>query len=135
MSVPVLPADIDEQSHVNNTVYLRWVQDAATAHWRAIVSQFRTNHQSPLTDQLLALRWVVLRHEIDYKAPANLGDQIVLRTWVGKATRLTFERFTQIRRMRDHELLSEARTLWVPINNQTGRPSRVSAEIRKHFST
>ena len=135
MTVRVLAADIDEQSHVNNTVYLRWVQDVATAHWCAIVSQFRTNHQSPLTDQLLALRWVVLRHEIDYKAPANLGDQIVLRTWVGKATRLTFERFTEIRRQTGDRLLSQARTLWCPINNQTGRPSRVSAEVRKHFST
>jgi len=125
MTVPVLPGDIDEQNHVNNTVYLRWVQDVATAHWRAIA-----NPEAQRTTG-----WVVLRHEIDYKTPATLGDEIVLRTWVGKATRLTFERFTEIRRKSDRQLLSTARTLWCPINTQTGRPVRVSADVRALFST
>ena len=125
VTVPVLPGDIDEQNHVNNTVYLRWVQDVATAHWRAIAS--------PETQEIIG--WVVLRHEIDYKAHATLGDEIMLRTWVGKATRLTFERFTEIRRKRDGGLLSKARTLWCPINAQTSRPIRVSAEVRAQFST
>ena len=125
MIAPVVAADIDEQNHVNNTVYLRWVQDVATAHWRAIASREAQD----------AIGWIVLRHEIDYKAPAKLGDEIVLRTWVGKATRLTFERFTEIRRKSDGCLLSQARTLWCPINTQTGRPMRVSAEVRTQFST
>jgi acyl-CoA thioester hydrolase len=124
MIVPVLPGDIDEQNHVNNTVYLRWVQDVATAHWRAVASP----------EAQKAIAWVVLRHEIDYKAPATLGDEMALRTWVGKATRLTFERFTVIQRNRDGRLLSEARTLWCPINAQSGRPIRVSAEVRAQFS-
>jgi acyl-CoA thioester hydrolase len=125
MIVSVLPADIDEQDHVNNTVYLRWVQDVATAHWRAVASP----------EAQKTIGWVVLRHEIDYKAPATLGDEVVLRTWVGKATRLTFERFTEIRRNRDSQLLSEARTLWCPISAQTSRPVRVSADVRAQFST
>ncbi len=125
MIVPVVAADIDEQNHVNNTVYLRWVQDVATAHWRA-----RASRQSQET-----IGWIVLRHEIDYKAPATLGDEIVLRTWVGKASRLTFERFTEIRRQSDGQLLSQARTLWCPINEQTGRPTRVPAEVHTQFST
>ena len=125
MSVPVLPGDIDEQNHVNNTVYLRWVQDVATAHWRAVAG----------AEAQETIGWVVLRHEIDYKAPATLDDEIVLRTWVGKATRLTFERFTEIRRNRDGRLLSEARTLWCPIDAQTSRPVRVSADLRAQFST
>ena len=124
MIVPVLASDIDEQNHVNNTVYLRWVQDVATAHWRAVAS-LQTQE---------TIGWVVLRHEIDYKAPAILGDEIVLRTWVGKATRLTFERFTEIRRNRQGALLSKARTLWCPINMQTSRPVRVSDEVRAQFS-
>ena len=124
MMVPVLASDIDEQNHVNNTVYLRWVQDVATAHWRAVAS-LQTQE---------TIGWVVLRHEIDYKAPAILGDEIVLRTWVGKATRLTFERFTEIRRNRQGALLSKARTLWCPINTQTSRPVRVSDEVRAQFS-
>ena len=124
MLVSVLPEDIDGQNHVNNTVYLRWVQEVATAHWCAVAS----------ADAQENIGWVVLRHEIDYKAPACPGDEIVLRTWVGEATRLTFERFTEIRRSGDHELLSKARTLWCPINAQTGRPVRVPAEVREQFS-
>ena len=125
MTVPVLPSDIDEQNHVNNTVYLRWVQDVATAHWQALAS----------AEAQAAIGWVVLRHEIDYKTPATLDDEIVLRTWVGKATRLTFERFTEIRRKSDRQLLSQARTLWCPIDMQNGRPMRVSVEVRAQFST
>jgi acyl-CoA thioester hydrolase len=125
MIISVLPSDIDEQNHVNNTVYLRWVQDVATAHWRAVASAKAQE----------TIGWVVLRHEIDYKGPATLGDEVLLRTWVGKATRLTFERFSEIRRNRDGRLLSEARTLWCPIDAQTGRPVRVSTEVRAQFST
>jgi len=106
MIVPVLADDIDEQNHVNNTVYLRWVQDVATAHWRAITS--------PEAQEMIG--WVVLRHEI------------------GKATGLTFERFTEIRRKSDRQLFSQPRTLWCPVNTQTGRPMRVSGEVRAQFS-
>ena len=63
-SVSVMPEDIDEQNHVNNTVYLRWVQEVATAHWKAIASR----------ETQKGIGWIVLRHEIDYKAPACLGD-------------------------------------------------------------
>ena len=124
MIVSVLPEDIDQQNHVNNTVYLRWVQEVATAHWRAVAT----------ADARENIGWVVLRHEIDYKTPACLGDEVVLRTWVGKSTRLTFERFTEIRRSGDDQLLSNARTLWCPINAQTARPVRVPAEVREQFS-
>ena len=124
MAVSVLPQDIDEQNHVNNTVYLRWIQDIATAHWRAVAS----------AEAQESIGWVVLRHEIDYKAPACLGDELVLRTWVGKATRLTFERFTEIRLGSNGQLLSKARTLWCPISAHTGRPVRVPTEVREQFS-
>jgi acyl-CoA thioester hydrolase len=125
MTVAVQPADIDGQKHVNNTVYLRWIQDVATAHWKSLAD----------ADAQEAIGWVVVRHEIDYKIPANLGDQIVLRTWVGEASRLKFERFTEIVRQNDGQLLSQARTLWVPIDSKTGKPTRVSAEVRAGFST
>src|SRR5882724_9939594 len=117
MIVSVLPGDIDEQNHVNNTVYLRWIQDVATAHWQSLAS----------AEAQAAIGWVVLRHEIDYRSPAALGDEIVLRTWVGQASRLKFERFTEIRRKIDNkQLLAEARTLWVPVDVRTGKPMRVS---------
>jgi len=124
MIVSVLPEDIEQQNHVNNTVYLRWVQEVATAHWRAVAT----------ADARENIGWVVLRHEIDYKTPACVGDEVVLRTWVGKSTRLTFERFTEIRRSGDDQLLSNARTLWCPIDAQTARPIRVPAEVREQFS-
>jgi len=124
MAVSVQRDDIDQQDHVNNTVYLRWVQDVATAHWQAIASP---NAQK-------TIGWVVLRHEIDYKSPANFGDDILLRTWVGKATRLTFERFTEIRRKSGDQFLAQARTVWCPVNSVTGRPMRVSADVRAQFS-
>ena len=80
LPIPIEPADIDELGHVNNVTYVRWVQDAAVAHWRA---------RAPAADQA-RLFWVVLRHEIDYKQPARLGDVIIARTWVGAASRLKF---------------------------------------------
>src|SRR5215475_7976463 len=124
MTISVVPEDIDEQNHVNNTVYLRWIQEVATAHWQAIAS----------SEAQEGIGWVVVRHEIDYKAPVGLGDDVVLRTWVGQATRLTFERFTEILRRSDGQLLSKARTLWCPINAQTGRPVRVPLQVREKFS-
>ena len=126
------PEDIDEQEHVNNAVYLRWIQDVATAHWKSLAPD----------DAQKRIGWVVLRHEIDYKSPANLGDEIVLRTWVGRASRLKFERLTEARRKVcsersqkiDNQLLAQARTLWVPIDRDTGKPTRVPAEVRERFS-
>ena len=123
-SVSVMPGEIDEQNHVNNIVYLRWVQEVATAHWRAVASAQAQE----------SIGWVVLRHEIDYNAPACVGDDVVLRTWVGEATRLRFERFTEIRRSSDGQLLSTTRTIWCPINAQTGRPIRLPPEVREQFS-
>ena len=125
MTLAVQPRDIDRQDHVNNTVYVRWIQEVATAHWEA---------HAPATARD-AMGWVVLRHEIDYKTPACLGDEIILRTWVGQATRVTFERFVEILRQGDRKLLASARTLWVPINPATGKPTRVPPEVRSRFST
>ena len=75
LPISIEPADIDELGHVNNVTYVRWVQDAAVAHWRAA---------APAEDQD-KLVWVVLRHEIDYKQSAFPGDHVVARTWVGSA--------------------------------------------------
>jgi acyl-CoA thioester hydrolase len=125
LRISVEPDDIDRLGHVNNIVYLRWAQDAAVAHWEAAASP----------EDQAAVACVAVRHEIDYKAPAFLGDEILVRTWVGSATAITFERHTEMRRVSDQKLLSRARTLWCPINRETGRPQRVSAELRVQFST
>ncbi len=124
LPLAVEAADIDALGHVNNVVYLRWVQEAAVAHWNAL---------APEADRR-KLRWIVLRHEIDYKQPARLGETIVARTWVGAASRLRFERHTELLRASDRSLLARALTVWCPIDAGTGRPAAVSAEVRARFS-
>ena len=124
MAIAVEPADIDELGHVNNVIYLRWVQDIAVAHWRAAASA---------QDQA-KLRWIVVRHEIDYKQAARLGDAVLARTWVGAATRIKFERHTELLRASDGVLLAKALTVWCPIDSLTGKLASVSPEVRAVFS-
>jgi acyl-CoA thioester hydrolase len=124
LPIQILPADIDMMGHVNNVVYVRWVQDAATAHWEAAATP----------EQQEAVAWVVVRHEIDYKSSARLGDEIIAHTWVGAARRNLFERYTEIVRKSDLKVLSRALSLWCPIDLRTGRVTRVGADIRNRFS-
>ena len=124
LAISVEPADIDQMGHVNNVTYLRWVQEVAVAHWKAA---------APAADQA-RLRWVVVRHEIDYMQAAFLGEGIIARTWVGTASRIRFERYTELLRATDRCVLAKARTVWCPIDTQTGKPASVSSEVRARFS-
>ena len=124
LPISIQPVDIDELGHVNNVNYLRWVQEAAVAHWKA---------QASAEDQA-AVQWVVVRHEIDYKRAAFLQDGIIARTWVGTASRLRFERHTELLRAADRRLLAKARTIYCPIDARTGRPTEVTEEVRRLFS-
>lgn len=121
----IVPDDIDALGHVNNVVYLRWVQDVAIAHWSTAATP----------EQQAEVAWVAVRHEIDYKHPALPGDAILARTWVGTADSHRFERHTEIVREGDGKLLAQARTVWCPINRATGRLARVSDSIRARFSS
>jgi len=123
LPIAVDAGDIDDLGHVNNVTYVRWVQDAAVAHW--------TTAAAP-PDQA-TLYWVVLRHEIEYTRPAMPDDRVIARTWVGTATRLRFERHTEIVRA-DGTLLAKALTQWCPMDRATGRPAAVSDEVRARFS-
>lgn len=124
MEVGVASGDIDRLGHVNNTVYLRWVQEVAVAHWSMLATP----------QQQREIVWLVLRHEIDYRQPALLGNQIILRTWVGRAEGLRFERLTQVLRSPDRVLLAQARTLWCPVDPRTGRPRRLPPDLRRAVS-
>lgn len=124
MIIPVEDGDIDSLGHVNNIIYLRWVQDAAVAHWNSAATP----------EELASLVWVVVRHEIDYKHAAMPGDRIVARTWVGPATRLSFDRYTEILRERDRRLLAKARTVWVPLDARTRRPCEVADAVRRRWT-
>ena len=122
LNIPVAPADIDQLGHVNNVVYLRWVQEVATAHWFSATSEAEKSE----------ILWVVVRHEIEYKHPAKICDGIIARTWVGTATEITFERHTEI--LRNGKVLVRARTLWCPVDIRSGRPLRVPQQVRDQFS-
>jgi acyl-CoA thioester hydrolase len=121
--VTVADADIDANGHANNVSYIRWVQEAAVAHWYAVVPPAVA----------AGLSWVVVRHEIDYKRPALRGEQLTVRTWVGEVTAATTERFCEVRRRCDGALLARARTVWCAIDAATGRPKRIGPDIRSLF--
>jgi acyl-CoA thioester hydrolase len=123
LPIPVHDADIDDMAHVNNVVYLRWVQEVALAHWRA--------NATPAMQGELA--WVATRHELDYLRAAVLGDAVVARTWIGTVDSRRFERFTEIVRAADGVVLLRARTLWLLVSRATGRVTRISPELRACF--
>lgn len=116
--------DLDELNHVNNVVYLQWVQDAASAHWNTYASQ-------AVKEKYF---WVVLRHEIDYKAPAFLNDEIVAKTWVQDYEGAKSTRIVQLLRRREDMMLAEARTIWCLMSRQNGRPVRVGEDIKNVFT-
>ncbi len=122
-SITVLPTDIDGNNHVNNVVYLKWVQSAATAHW--------FNAAGP--EQIAAYAWVALRHELDYLSPAYLGDELIADTCIGEITGVRFERFVVISRVSDQKTLSKSRSIWVAIDPESKKPKRVSAELKSLF--
>ena len=121
--IAVRPADIDIQGHANNVVYVRWIQDAAVAHWFAVADVERARTTT----------WAVVRHEVDYKRPALLGDDLIATTWVGSITGATCERFCAIRRSGDGVLLAGSRTVWCVVNPVSGRPQRIDPMIRNWF--
>lgn len=121
----VEPGDIDMLGHVNNVVYLRWVQDVAIAHWRELATR----------EEQAALLWVVVRHVIDYKRPALMGDVIIAKTWLGGAKRRDFERHTELSRESDGRLLAKACTVWRPIDSKTRKAIVVGDALRARFSS
>lgn len=122
-SLRVKQSDLDSMNHVNNVVYLQWVQDAASAHW---------NSKAP-TSVKEKYSWVVLRHEIDYKSPAVLHDELIAKTWVQDYEGVKSTRVVQVIRKRDNCLLAEARTTWCLLNAATLKPTRIVDEIRSVF--
>lgn len=119
-----MPDDIDLFNHVNNVVYVRWIQDVSTAHWNARATSVQRE----------TIGWVVVRHEIDFLTPARLGDEIIARTWVGTAEKNIFERHTEFLRARNQKVIARGRSLWCPIHLHSLRPVRVGPEIYEQFS-
>lgn len=117
------PDDIDELGHVNNAVWVAWIQDIAVSHWDAVAPP---EHRA-------AYIWVVTRHEIDYRGNLRAGETATGETWVAEAPRGA--RFDRNVRFVDAagKLLVEARTTWAMLDRQTGRLVRVRADVAAPF--
>jgi len=115
-------ADIDELGHVNNAVWVRWIQDIATAHWEAAAAP----------EHVAAYAWVVTRHEIDYRGNLTEGQRVTAETWVGEPKGARFDRHVRFVGT-DGRTLVTAVTTWALIDRATGRLLRVRPEIAAPF--
>jgi len=115
--------DIDELGHVNNAVWVRWMERIAVAHWEADAAP---EHR----DRYI---WVVTRHEIDYRGNVGAGDMVMARTHIPAGpTGARFDRCTTFRDAKGRVLV-DARTTWALIDRASGRLARVTAEIAAPF--
>ena len=115
-------ADFDVNGHVNNVVYVRWVQEAATLHWRARMDE----------REQACWAWVVLRHEIDYRRPLLPGETAQVRTWVGPYRGARFIRYVRIDGP-DGEVSAQATSDWCLIDIESRRPARVPGWMAERF--
>jgi acyl-CoA thioester hydrolase len=120
-AVGVDPGDIDFMGHVNNASYLKWVQDAVIDHWRSLAP----------ADAVAGHLWVALKHEITYRRPTFLGDDVIATVLLEKVqgARAFYE--TIIRRGED--VLAEVKSSWCCIDVATMRPARLAREIIEKF--
>lgn len=119
--IRIVPADIDFMGHVNNARYLGWVQDAVLAHW---------NKLAP-AEAVAERLWVALKHEITYRKPAFLNDDVIARTVLESITGARAAYHTVI--ARGEEVLAEVRSSWCCVNARTLKPARIGEEIASFF--
>lgn len=121
----VADEDIDLQGHVNNIVYIRWMQDAAVAHSHAQgwpMSRYRD----------AGCGWVVRSHFIEYRVPAFTRDAVVVHTWVADMQKVSSRRRFEIRRA-DGTLLARAETHWAFVRTSDQRLVRIPDEVASAF--
>ncbi|MCR5869845.1 MULTISPECIES: thioesterase family protein [unclassified Sphingomonas] len=122
-SITAQPDDIDELGHVNNAVWVRWIQDVAVSHWAAVAPP---EHRD-------AYVWVVTRHEIDYRGNVNAGETVVGETWVPDPPKgARFDRHMRFTGT-DGRVKVEAVSTWAMLDRATGRLVRVRPEIAAPF--
>ena len=121
-TITAQPADIDELGHVNNSVWVRWIQDMATAHWNAAAT----------AEHIGAYVWVVVRHEIDFLGNIAAGETVEGRTWVGGLPRgAKFDRHVEF--VRAGKVIVRAKTTWAILDKMTGRILRVPKDVAGRF--
>ena len=117
------PAHIDELGHVNNAVWLQWVQDIATAHWSAVADPAHVERYV----------WVVTRHEIDYRGNVGLGATVSAETWIpGPPKGAQFDRCVEFRDAAGKRLVA-VKSTWAMLDKASGRLVRVPAEVAQPF--
>jgi acyl-CoA thioester hydrolase len=127
IEIEVQAADIDSYRHVNNAVYVRWLDQVAWAHSRHLgLSEDRY--------QALGRGMAVWRSQLHYIAPAVAGDRVAVATWLTRCdARLRVDRRFQIRRIRDDQDLLRALIHYVCIDLADGGPRRMPAEFATAF--
>ncbi len=116
-------ADIDILGHVNNAVWVKWIQDVAVAHWDAVAPPAHRD----------AYIWVVTRHEIDYRGNVSAGETVTAETWVAEPPRgARFDRHMRFTGD-DGRVRVEARTTWALLDRASGRLCRVPADVAAPF--
>jgi acyl-CoA thioester hydrolase len=121
--VEVMASDFDELGHVNNVMYLRYVQEVAGAHWKAIAKK----------EHLARGIWVVGRHEIDYRHSILPGQQVLGLTWVYPPQGMRFDRSVWLVSPDRGTVFAQAKTTWLLLNTQSGRPKKVDDLILEAF--
>ncbi len=120
-TLTIAPGDIDFMGHVNNSVYLTWVQEAVIAYWR---------HAAP-SEAVARHLWVALRHEITYRRPAFLEDAIVARV-VAEGVQGARAFFSTVI-IRGEEVLAEVKSAWCCLDSATLRPARLARDVVRRF--
>ena len=118
-----LPEHIDELGHVNNAVWLTWVQDIATAHWSAVADPVHVERYV----------WVVTRHEIDYRGNVGLGESVAAETWIPNSPRgAQFDRCVEFRDAAGKRLVA-VKSTWAMLDKTSGRLVRVPPDVAAPF--
>ncbi|HET7315335.1 thioesterase family protein [Salinisphaera sp.] len=128
IEIDVAADDIDRLDHVNNSVYVTYMERAAWAHTLALGLDW---------DAYIALdaACVVRRHELDYLIAARLGDRLQVATWIGENDgRVSMWRCFQIRRAADGRTIFRARTQYVTVGLSNGRPRRMPAPFVEAYA-
>jgi acyl-CoA thioester hydrolase len=122
----VTEEDIDLLGHASNIAFVRWIQDVALAHSAEVGLGFEAY-------QRLGAVFVVVRHEIDYVRPALRADELEARTWISSVMAAKCLRSTELVRSRDQQLVARGLTTWGFVAFETGRPKRISDDVRAAF--
>jgi acyl-CoA thioester hydrolase len=129
VAVDVADEDIDAYGHVNNAVYLRWLDRAAWSHSTAL--------GLPVEDCTRLRRGMAaLRTEIDYVRAALRGDRVEIATWIAESDRkLRVTRRFQLRHAVSGNTLARAMTQYVCLNLDTGKAVRMPPEFTAYVVT